>query len=296
MTRRARLAGAALATALCPAIAAAGCGSSAVQILDPAGKRPLVNALDVDERDDTLLVTTNRGFFRVDPESGKAREIRGLVRVGRRTSPVGRFLEVLADGPGRMYGSGHPDQPETLPQFLGLMRSRDGGQTWTVIARLGRADLHEMVAAHGSLYAADAVLGALLVSSDGGRTFAERFTPRGQVVDLAVSPADPDRVFVSMETHMFRSADLGSTWDLAGEARGAQLAWPVERSLFRADADGTVLVSSDGGKTWTRRGRLAREPVKLHEHTARMLDAVLADGTIHRTTDGGRTWKAIFEP
>jgi photosystem II stability/assembly factor-like uncharacterized protein len=95
---------------------------------------------------------------------------------------------------------------------------------------------------------------------------------------------------------MFRSADQGATWDLAGEARGAQLAWPAERSLLRADADGTVHVSSDAGRTWARRGRLASEPVKLHEHSATILDAVLADGTIRRTSDGGRTWKAIFTP
>jgi photosystem II stability/assembly factor-like uncharacterized protein len=296
MTPAARLAGAAFAAALCSAVAVAGCGSPEVQLLDPSGQRPLVNALDVDALDGSLLVTTNRGFFRVDPDSGEAREIRGLVRVGRRTSPVGRFLEILADGPGRMYGSGHPDQPETLPQFLGLISSGDGGQTWTVVSRLGRADLHEMVAAHGRLYAADAVLGALLVSRDGGKTFAERFTPPGQVVDLAVSPADPDLVIISLEGHMFRSKDQGRTWDLAGEAGSPQLAWPAPHALYRADGDGTVFASGDAGRTWARRGRLASEPVKLRERSATTLDAVLADGTIRETTDGGRTWKAIFRP
>lgn len=202
---------AAVAAVCFAATLAAGCGSPEVRLLDAAGKRPLVNSLDVDRRDGRLLVTTNLGFFRVDPKSGKAREVRGLIRVGRRSSPVGRFLEVLADGRGGLYGSGHPDQPETLPQFLGLLTSRDGGQTWSVRSRFGRADLHEMVIAHDTLYAVDAVLGALLVSSDGGRTFAERFTPRGQVVDLAVSPADAQTVVISTATHVFRSTDLGRT-------------------------------------------------------------------------------------
>jgi photosystem II stability/assembly factor-like uncharacterized protein len=276
------------------ALLAAGCGSAEVKILDPAGTRPLVNALEVDQRDGTLLVTTNRGFFRVDPESGDAREIRGLVRVGRRTSPVGNFLEILVGDEGVLYGSGHPDQPEALPQFLGLLSSSDGGQTWGVVARFGRADLHEMVAAHGRIYAADAVIGALLVTRNGGRTFAERFTPRGQVVDLAVSPADPSVVVVSIGTHVFRSTDEGRTWDAAGEARQAQLAWPHARTLYRADQGGDVLVSADAGRTWKARGRLPGEPVKLREHSARMLDAVLADGSIRRTPDGGRTWKAVF--
>lgn len=283
----------ALAAAVC--LAAAGCGSDKQPaLLDPEGEQPLVNALEVDPRDGTLMVTTNRGFFRVKPGSGDAREVRGLVRVGRRTSPVGQFLEILVDGDGTLYGSGHPDQPETLPQFLGLLSSSDGGQTWGVVSRLGRADLHEMVAAHDRIYAADAVVGALLVTRDGGRTFTERFLPRGAVVDLAVSPDDPEVVVVSLGTHLFRSEDQGRTWDLTGEAAVAHLAWPSQRTLYGAQSDGVVLVSDDAGRKWRRAGKLPGEPVKLREVSERGLFAVLADGSIHESADGARTWKAVY--
>ena len=79
--------------------------------------------------------------------------------------PVGGFLEVLPTGPQTLLGSGHPDRKGVLPEFLGVLRSEDGGRTWTVIARLGEADLHRMVLKQGKLYAFDAVLGAVLVST-----------------------------------------------------------------------------------------------------------------------------------
>ena len=43
---------------------------SASSIVDPNGAPPLVNSLEVDPSTGELLVTTNRGFFRVDPHSG----------------------------------------------------------------------------------------------------------------------------------------------------------------------------------------------------------------------------------
>ena len=51
--------------------------------------------------------------------------------------------------------SGHPDQ-RTLPQYLGYLRSDDGGRNWRVVSRLGDADLHKIVFKHDRLYAWDA--------------------------------------------------------------------------------------------------------------------------------------------
>ena len=68
----------ALALAL---VALAGCGggsedartppaSGAASIVDPKGSLPLVNSLEVEPGTGKLLVTTNRGFFRVDRKGG----------------------------------------------------------------------------------------------------------------------------------------------------------------------------------------------------------------------------------
>ena len=64
-------------------------------------------------------------------------------------------------------GGGHLDQ-RTLPQYLGYLRSDDGGRHWRVVSRFEDADLHKIVFKHDRLYAWDAVLSALIVSEDGG--------------------------------------------------------------------------------------------------------------------------------
>jgi photosystem II stability/assembly factor-like uncharacterized protein len=257
---------------------------------------PYINALDVDPADGRFLLTTNRGFFRIDPDSRKVAEVRGTISARGRRATVGTFLELLVTGPGRLLGSGHPDHPGTLPGYLGFIRSDDGGRTWRVVARLGEADLHKIVAIHGRLYAFDAVLGAILISEDGGRTFTENFTPRALVIDFVVDPQDPAHVIASTEDQVFRSENEGSTWRGITSGRGVRLVWPARDALVRADRDGTVMVSRDRGRTFKRVGEVPGEPYKFKALDARRLLLALSDGTIMRTDDGGVTWTTAFAP
>ena len=164
--RWSRLAAAALAVV---ALAAAGCGSDAPgdadtprsdRLVDFTKQPPYVNALDIDPRTRDFLLTTNRGFYRIGRDSGDVQPIRGTISAGGKRSTVGTFLEIEVAGPGRLIGSGHPDQAGALPSFLGFIRSDDTGRTWRVVSRLGDADLHKIVLAHGRMYAFDAVISA----------------------------------------------------------------------------------------------------------------------------------------
>ncbi len=238
-------------------VALAGCGggskdgtatkasSSATSIVDPEGSSPLVNSLDVEPGTGKLLVTTNRGFFRVDPKGGDPERIRGVVTAMGRSAPVGGFLEVLPTGRDTLLGSGHPDRGGALPEFLGVLRSRDGGRTWTVIARLGEADLHRMVLKLGKLFAFDAVLGAVLISSDGGRTFEERLTPPEPMVELEIDPADARKMLLASEQTTFRSTDGGDSWRPLARSPGTRYAWPAPDALYRAEGAGAISVSAD---------------------------------------------------
>ena len=117
-------------------------------------------------------------------------QVRATVQYGQQTADLGAWLELAADGEGRLVGSGHPDEAGTLPEFLGVIVSDDGGRTWRVLSRLGQSDLHKIVLKHDRIYAIDAAIGALIVSRDGGRTFSEQFTPSGVLIaDFEVDPA-----------------------------------------------------------------------------------------------------------
>jgi hypothetical protein len=282
-------------------LGAAGCGgsdepsSASERLVDLSKRPPYVNSLERDPDTGEFLLTTNRGFFRIDPESDRVRRVRGTITVQGKRATVGTFLELNRDDGGELVGSGHPDQ-RTLPQFLGYLRSEDGGRSWRVVSRLGDADLHKIVFKHDRLYAWDAVLSAMIVSDDGGRSFAEHFTPRGLILDFEVDPDDPDLIVASTDDQMFRSEDEGESWRPILRAQGVRLAWPDPDRLYVATKDGRIQVSSDGGDSFEDAGRVDGEPYVLNAVSGQELDLALSDGTILRTENGGRDWEEEFRP
>ena len=292
---------------LLAAVAAAGCGSQGSANTPSAGKRsdrlvdfskkpPYVNSLDVDPRDGSLLLTTNRGFWRIDPEKDTVTKVRGTIAAGGKTSTVGTFLTVKPTDPGRMIGSGHPDQKGTLPSFLGLIASDDDGRTWHAVSRLGDADLHKIVLKHDRLYAFDAVLGAMVISPDGGKTFEEQFTPRGLIIDFDVDPDDPKHIFAANDSTLFRSENGGKSWRATVQGEGIRLDWPAADAFYRAEKDGTVQRSSDGGGSWERVGKVPGEPYKFAATGPEELYLALSDGTVMQTKNGGKKWTEAFRP
>jgi len=279
-----------------------GCGGSAEpersnRLVDPSGEPPLINTLERDARTGDYLLTSNRGFFRINPRTDAVTRVKSSVTLNGLSSSVGKFLELSSTAaPGVFLGSGHPDQ-EGLPAYLGLMRSDDAGRSWQVLSRLGESDLHEIVELHDRLYAFDAVSGAVLISSDGGRTFDERATPKTLVLSMAVDPADPERIVISTDEEVYRSTDGGRRWRAIAVAEGPRLAWPAADALLRTDADGAVMRSQDGGETWQPVGRIeSGEPYKLKAFAPSRLAVALADGAILESSDAGASWKAVFEP
>ena len=117
-----------------------------------------MNTLDIDPATKDFLLTTNRGFWRISSDGKTVTPVKGTVSAEGKSSPVGTFLEIRSNGPGKLLGSGPPGRAGTLPNYLGLLRSDDAGKTWTAISRLADADLHKIVLRHDKLYAFDAIL------------------------------------------------------------------------------------------------------------------------------------------
>lgn len=293
----------ALLAALTIAVAAvAGCGeeakrSAASPLVNPT-KRPFVNSLEIDPDDGTLLITTNKGFFRVRKGEKRARRSRSRIIQGNKSGPVGTFLAIKALPGGEYWGSGHPDEAGGgFPQYLGFLRSTDYGKTWRPVSRFGLADLHVLHLIHNRLYVFDAVVGGLLISEDRGRTWQERFTPRGQlVIDFAVDPTDPEYILASTDETIYRSKDEGKSWRAIGPSMSTRLAWPAPEKLYRADRDGRFQISDDKGESWDDVGRIEGEPWKLKAKGPDEMYVALSNAAVQRTEDGGRSWKEVFTP
>jgi hypothetical protein len=245
-----------------------------------------VHGLGVDPKDGSLYIATHTGLFRSPKGGGSA------TRVGDSEQDVMGFS---IPGRGRFLGSGHPD-PRTRgqPPNLGLIESRDRGQTWQPISLAGQADFHVLRSNGDRIYGFNSSGGQLLVSDDGGKKWSER-RPPGFLIDLAIDPRHPDHVVASTDRALFTSSDQGRSWQQQRAAPGF-LAWPTPSVLYRIDGGGNVSRSGDDGRRWREGiGSIGVQPAAFIA-AGRALYAALPDGTIKVSDDGGASWRTRSTP
>jgi len=206
----------------------------------------------------------------------------------------------------------------------GLYKTTDGGKTWNaVLAPSERTGVTEVVLDPRN---PDNILAAtwqrrrhvwtlidggpessLQRSTDGGKTWKKvsagiPSTTLGRV-GLAVSPANPDIVYATIEAAnneggIFRSSDGGITW----EKRSPYTAQPMYYAMLVADPfnvqrlysmDVTTQVSDDGGATWRGLGERSKH---VDNHVLwvdpRNADHYINgnDGGLYQSWDAGKSW------
>ena len=206
----------------------------------------------------------------------------------------------------------------------GVYRTKDGGETWQRVFRVsptcGAVDLELHPANPDVVYASmweaerkpwtiksGGTQGGVWRTTDGGETWAQLQggLPTGVVgkSDLAVSPAEPDRLWVLMEAlerpGLYRSDDAGETFRFVSNQRGL-----LDRPFYycNVDCDPTdadhlfvsatsFQESTDGGKRWQRRftPHGDNHEVWIHPGSPKVM-IQCNDGGANITVDGGRTW------
>lgn len=156
----------------------------------------------------------------------------------------------------------------------GLMRSEDGGQTWSDHRAGAQRDVHALAwhpTVPGRAYEAGG--GGAAWSHDGGKTWqaADAGRNRDYTWGLVTDPKDPDCWYISasMGPRQAHSNDVSAEayiyrWRGGGpwEALGGGLPQPLDShpyalasvsgSLFAGLGDGRIYRSEDGGDTWQR--------------------------------------------
>lgn len=246
-----------------------------------------VHGLGVDPADGALYAATHSGLFRI-PESGDA------VRVANRAQDTMGFSVV---GPHTFIGSGHPDfrEDNVRPPLLGLLESRDAGQTWKRVSLHGEADFHVLRQAHdGRTYGYDSTSGRLLVSSD-GRSWDQRAAL--QMWDFAVSPSDPDWIRATTTKGLVQSLDGGRTFHSVPGPEGVRLLSWTSRGLYAVCSDGAVHLLPFGKVTWVELGTAKGEPEALfvedREGQQVVYVATMSAGIL-MSTDGGRSFTTRY--
>lgn len=270
----------------------AGCASD-----EPAARTPSdpgdveivdIHGLALDPTDASVLyVATHRGLLRLDDDTSWS-------YVGEARDDFMGFTAHPTD-PKTFWASGHP----RMGGNLGVIRSTDGGETWTRIGAEG-VDFHAMAAS-----AADPERlygfwrGAIQRSDDGGATWT--VVSQQLASGLATHPAEADTLYAATTRSLARSLDAGATWtELPGGVAAVGVAVdPSAPSTLYAGVQGGVRKSADAGATWTA---LAMPDAgtfaffATHAATPGLIYAASYQKGIYKSPDGGATWVTVLEP
>jgi len=288
-----RLAGGAVGL-LAVASLVVGCGgddggpASADPVIEDSG--PIhVHGLGINPADRALFIATHTGLFRAPRNERKAKRV------------AGRYQDTMAFtvvGPNRFMGSGHPDGREGLPPFLGLIETRDAGESWQAISLQGKADFHVLEVAGRRVYGFGSDFQTrrprFMVSTDRGNSWQDRGFPE-VLTSLAVDPSDATRLVAAGERGSHASRDAGASWRRLRAPSGL-LAWPRRDRLYVLDRNGDVSVSNDGGRSWRAVGNVGGSPSAFDSAPGGDLLAARHDGTILQSGNGGATWRTRSTP
>ncbi len=232
------------------------------------------------------MVTTQ--FYGVDKRPGASAYFGGMQDNGTWFSgagPVATDPWTFAIGGDGYETSWHFDDPQKMIggyQYNGLTRSLDGGLTWSS-ATNGLGD-----------------------TGSGNAPF---------ITKIGKSQARPDHLFAVGKSGVWRSTDFGGSWSLSSvdpadwgglssfhDVRVSRADPDIVWAGARMDADGTMVVSVDGGLSFSgttvwpdltmgRISGLATHPTEAN--TAYVLFSYGERPKILRTTDLGATWSDI---
>jgi photosystem II stability/assembly factor-like uncharacterized protein len=234
----------------------------------------------------------------------------------------------------------HPENPDVVyvaaignpfapnPE-RGVYRTKDGGTTWEKVLFIsdetGAVDLEFAPDNPNTIYAcmwraerkpwtiiSGAMEGGVYKSSDGGDTWTQLTNGLPQGLrgksDLAVSAADPDRVYVLIEAQgkeggLYRSGDRGETWiqvtdyqpirnrpfyynNLDAHPKNPDILWAMAEGYFK---------STDAGKTWKRQSVPHGDNHDMWINPDNPDIFIQSnDGGANVTLDGGKTWSTQY--
>ena len=197
---------------------------------------------------DTIVAGTDDGIYARAPEA-KAWTRLPTNLDGRDVHP--RVIELLALPPRRLLAA----------TTNGLMRSLDGGQTWTQPTLGSATEISDLALSPTDF---DLVVAAtrsgIFRSTDGGESWRRVSSELGDLTPhaLAFMPSDDHVLFATTSGGLFRSGDQGATWhrvnggiphsDLTGIAVSSD-----GRTIYASDFTwGGIFRSVNGGSTWAR--------------------------------------------
>jgi photosystem II stability/assembly factor-like uncharacterized protein len=108
---------------------------------------------------------------------------------------------------GVFYASGHPGPGQDFPNPLGILESRDNGDTWTPKSLTGEVDFHLLEVSGDSLVGVAANYGVVVGSQDGAVTWSNIATP--SLTSLSLNPNNGLQFLLTSEGSLYLTEDSG---------------------------------------------------------------------------------------
>jgi photosystem II stability/assembly factor-like uncharacterized protein len=196
-----------------------------------------------------------------------------------------------------------PDPSSATTLYLGdfgVFRSTDAGDTFAFSSTgLGKTGVHALTPVPGctGCYLAATASGVMRTDDDGASWEHRSSGVRGQTLELASDPTNPNRFYLAAAGDVWRTNDGGASWQAANTGiTGVARAVAADASKVYTGADGTVYRSSDGADSWTA------SPLPLAGVYINALAIDPTDGErvyagttsgLFRSPDGGSSWTRI---
>jgi photosystem II stability/assembly factor-like uncharacterized protein len=213
-------------------------------------------------------------------------------------------LPLLGSSLGRiLIDPGNPSLIYAAPgQGFPIVRSVDGGENWNSILPAGQLGAFDVAADpldFNTIYVTTLTTsqtGSLFVSHDRGDTWSAMNPPPGGVpIEVAVDRSTPQRVYVGLQSGLYRTEDGGRTWTLLHFGLTGVVIDPSDPRVLYAFGSKSV----DGGLSWTTlpTGDVASgvNALTLDPGSPGTVYAAGNDSApgIFRTSDGGRSWTPL---
>jgi photosystem II stability/assembly factor-like uncharacterized protein len=188
----------------------------------------------------------------------------------------------------------HPRRPDEIYAALevgGVMRSTDGGESWS--------DCSEHLI---RLSVEEPRLRSKIVSDTEAEGMLDGHA-------ICMSAADPDAVVLAVRMGLFRSQDQGKTWEDLRVDRFSPFTYGRDikvspqdpntlyacLSVAASSKDGALYRSQDIGRTWQRFDKVQPHgtlmSVSLHHADAKQVYIAARYGEVFGTADGGESWR-----